>query len=310
MIKKFLIVGFGGMGCRHTQSLVNLYKDSIVYIFEPNYDTYKKNLDIIGESSNKNIFHISTLNDIKSEIDFCVVATSSEPRFQILKELLNYDINHFLVEKVVFQSKNQFDKIEELIGDQSIYVNFVNRYFKNYIKIKNDIKKQPFSIDIIGGEFGLGCNALHYFDLFKYFGASSIYLDKYNLKLNDNINKRGNQYKEVLGQISLKSNNNSSLNISSDLERKDVEISIKYNNKTHIINEGLLTHLQFLENEIRTNDFMIEYTSVLTAKIYNDILNSKCLLPKIQETKDIHLFLFESINKSIDIDINEICPIT
>ena len=53
----------------------------------------------------------------------------------------------------------------------------------------------------------MGCNALHYFDLFKYFGATDIKLDKFSLSKNPVPNRRGKQYKEVLGQISLKSKN-------------------------------------------------------------------------------------------------------
>ena len=43
--KEFLIVGFGGMGCRHAQSLINSYNDSLVYIHEPNDEIYKQNLN-------------------------------------------------------------------------------------------------------------------------------------------------------------------------------------------------------------------------------------------------------------------------
>ena len=171
MINNFLIVGFGGMGCRHAQSLINSYGDSLVYIYEQNDDIYKHNLNLIGQSLNKNIKRLQNFNEIRSKIDFCVIATSSGPRFEILKELLNYEITYFLVEKVVFQSNKEFQEIQKLVGDKKIYVNFVNRYFKNYADIKQDINNHSFTMDVVGGDFGLGCNALHYFDLFKYFGV-------------------------------------------------------------------------------------------------------------------------------------------
>lgn len=309
--KEFLIVGFGGMGCRHAQSLINSYNDSLIYIYEPNDDIYKQNLNLIGQSLNKNIKRLSNLNEIKSKVDFCVIATSSGPRFEILKELLNYEIPYFLVEKVVFQSNNQFQEIQKLVGDKKIYVNFVNRYFRNYIDIKEDINNQPFTMDIIGDDFGLGCNALHYFDLFKYFGANKISLDKFSLRENINGNKRGSNYKEVLGQISIKTNDGSSLNISSETTRKvGVEIIIKSSKKTHIINEALSNHIEFGINDIKTSPLLIQYTSVLTSEIYNNILDSKCLLPTLNNTKDIHSLLFESINKSLNLKTEDICPIT
>lgn len=309
--KEFLIVGFGGMGCRHAQSLINSYNDSLIYIYEPNDDIYKQNLNLIGQSLNKNIKRLSNLNEIKSKVDFCVIATSSGPRFEILKELLYYEIPYFLVEKVVFQSNNQFQEIQKLVGDKKIYVNFVNRYFKNYTDIKQDINNHSFTMDVIGGDFGLGCNALHYFDLFKYFGGIEPSLSRFNLSENVNGNKRGNIYKEVEGQISILGKKGSVLNISSDLTRQgDVEIILKYSNKTHIINEGLSKHIQFSADNIITEPLLIQYTSSLTASIYKDILEDNCLLPVMSDTRDIHSILFESINKSLKLKTEDICPVT
>lgn len=309
--KEFLIVGFGGMGCRHAQSLINSYSDSLVYIYEPNDDIYEKNLNLIGQSLNKNIKRLQNFNEIRSKIDFCVIATSSGPRFEILKELLNYEITYFLVEKVVFQSNKQFQEIQKLVGDKKIYVNFVNRYFKNYADIKQDINNHSFTMDVVGGDFGLGCNALHYFDLFKYFGGVEPSLSKINLTENINGNKRGNIYKEVEGQISILGKKGSVLNISSDLTRQgDVEIILKYSNKTHIINEGLSKHIQFSADNIITEPLLIQYTSSLTSTIYKDILEDNCLLPVMSDTSDIHSILFESINKSLNLKTEDICPVT
>ena len=310
--KKFLIVGFGGMGCRHAQSLINSFHDCITSIYEPSNDIYEQNLNLIGQASNKNIIKLSSLNEAKLKYDFCVIATSSAPRFQILETLLKYhDISNFLVEKVVFQTNTQFDKIQKLIGNKNVYVNFVNRYFENYIDIKKEINNLPFTMDVIGGDFGLGCNALHYFDLFKYFGANDIKLNKFNLKENLNGNKRGNEYKEVFGQISVHSQNGSSLNISSEEARNGgVELIIKTPKSTHLLNEELLTHIRYGSKHIKSSSLKIKYTSSLTEKIFKDIIDSRCLLPNLSDTKDIHSILFESINKSLNLKIHDVCPVT
>ena len=76
--KTFLIVGFGGMGCRHAQSLIDANSDSLVYIFEPNDKIYESNLDLIGQSMNNKVHRLSNFDQINFKIDFCVVATSSE----------------------------------------------------------------------------------------------------------------------------------------------------------------------------------------------------------------------------------------
>ena len=309
--KKFLIVGFGGMGCRHAQSLINSFTESITYIFEPNDDVFKKNINLIGQQHNKDIVRLSKLGQFNDVIDLCVIATSAGPRFDILKELLDYEIKNFILEKVVFQSDYQFEEILKIVSGKNIYINFVNRYFENYIKIKEQINNEQFSMNIIGGEFGLGSNALHYFDLFKYFGGSKLKLDKFLLSENTKGNKRGNQYKEIFGQISISSEDGSSLNISSDPLRKgDVEIILKSSKSTHIINEGLSNHIDFGINDIQISPLLIEYTSSLTGKIFKDILESRCLLPTLNNTQDIHSIFFESINKSLNLKIEDLCPVT
>ena len=113
------------------------------------------------------------------------------------------------------------------------------------------------------------------------------------------------------GQISILGKEGSVLNISSDLTRQgDVEIVLKYSNKTHIINEGLSKHIRFSANNIITEPLLIQYTSALTATIYKDILEDNCLLPIVSDTVDIHTILFESINKTLNLKKDDICPVT
>jgi len=308
----FLIIGFGGMGCRHAQSLINAYKKSIIYVLEPNQSIFEKNLELIFQTSNKMIVKLSNLTDVKSKkIDFCVIATSSSPRYDILKSLFSYNISFFLVEKIVFQTIQQFESIKKVFGNKEIYVNFVSRYFQNYINIKRDINNCSFSMDIVGGDFGLTCNAIHYFDLFKYFGAKNINLDSHNLREKSHVNKRGSEYREFFGQISVNSKNGCKLNISSEKARKgDVEIIIKYSKKTNIINEGTLSHIKFFKNGIISEPFRIKFTSSLTSKIFSDILNSNCILPRLEDTIDVHKILFSSVNKSLKLNPADACPIT
>ena len=308
---KFLVVGFGGMGCRHAQSLIEAFPESRTYIFEPSDDNYYKNLKVIGQEDSKAIVRLSGLDQLEDLIDLCVIATSAGPRFDILKELLNYQIKYFILEKIVFQNSSQFEEILKTGPKENIYVNFVNRYFENYIQIKDKLNNKPFSMNVVGGDFGLGSNALHYFDLFKYLGASNLTLANFTLNENISGNKRGDQYKELFGQILISCGDGSSLSISSQTERKgDVEIILNSSGNTHILNESLTSHIEFGADEIKSSLFRIEYTSSLTSQIYKDILESRCLLPTLAETQDIHTILFESVNKSLNLMNYELCPIT
>lgn len=307
-----LTVGFGNMGCRHTQSLLGGFPDSNFFVLEPNEEIYKANLNRIG-ANELNIKRVSSFDELHQKIDFAVVATSSFPRFEIVKKLLELGVSKMLVEKVVFQSESQFDQIISLceLKNARIYCNFVSRYFPNYQKIKKDLTNKPITMNVTGGDFGLGCNALHYVDLFEYFTGGKSTLSGSSMVENFNGNRRGNIYREVSGNLIWETENGDRLIISSDLKRQGGnEIIINQIHSTDILNEETLNHYHFDSDKIDTSTFELLYTSSLTKVILNDILNDKVILPTIQETKSCHVQFFKAVNPIFGIAENDICPLT
>lgn len=310
-LKNFLVIGFGGMGCRHAQSLATIDKIGAIYILEKNISIYNLNLKRIGHEDNSKFILIDNVKDVAEEIELCVIATPSGPRYEIMKSLVSLNINYFLLEKVVFQTKKQFLDISTLLPPEKIYINYVNRYFSNYESIKTDAQEKKILMEVIGGDFGLGCNLLHYLDLFQYMGAHNISTSAYNLTKNDTQHKRGKDYKEVHGQVSFISSNGSKLNVIADINRDGSnEIKIAYNEIIHVINEQTQNHFIFHKNKIEKKKLEVVFTSALTAKIYEDIITNQCKLPNLSETIHNHLLIFEIINHSLNLNHNDPCPIT
>ena len=155
------------MGCRYAQS--NSFHDCITSIYEPSNDIYEQNLNLIGQASNKNIIKLSSLNEAKLKYDFCVTYIIST-KISDFRDSLNIMIFQiFLLKKLSFrQTLNLIN--QKLIGNKNNVCKFCKPYFENYIDIKKKLityHLQWMLLEILG----LGCNALHYFDLFKYFGA-------------------------------------------------------------------------------------------------------------------------------------------
>lgn len=310
-MKHFLIIGFGSIGCRHAQSLSTLKEGKRIHIVEPNKSVFKKNLELIGLDNSSEIILEEDLNSLDFKFDLCVIATTSLYRFNILKSTQHLDIQYYLLEKVVFQSKEQFDQIMNTFDPSKIFVNFVNRYYSNYISLKKHLVEKKFSIDVIGGDFGLGCNVLHYLDLFCYLGAKDIMTCSSNLNENLNPNKRGSEYREVHGQISFTSKNGCKLNLSSDLSRNSgVDLVIKTEDETNFISQSTRKHSIFSKTNISNSKFNLEFTSSLTSKIYRDMQQGNCLLPTIDDTSHNHLLIFNEINKALNLNSNDLCPIT
>ena len=311
---KILIVGFGNMGCRHAQSLIQSNMHDEYFVIEPNKDFFRENLKKINIPENKFTF-FEDISSLPSNIDFAIIATNAFPRYQIMKELIEKGIKYFLLEKIIFQSKFQFDDIISLMEKKSCvaYGNFVNRYYPNYIELKKRLTDSvPLSMVVSGGDFGLGCNGLHYIDLFEYFTGKKAFVIKQNLNENPQVNKRGSKYKELFGQIVFSTNTGDRLIISSIMDRiGGIEISIIQNTSYDIINEETRKHIYFSENEdLQINDFNVLRSSHLTNIIYNDILEGRTLLPSISEVKNCHLEFFKAANSTFGLTETELCPLT
>lgn len=311
---KILFVGFGNMGCRHAQSLIDSKAEHTYLVLEPSLTIFTENLSKIG-ATEKQFTRIENINDLPNNIDFAVVATSSSPRYDIVKTLIYKGIKFFLLEKIVFQSESQFDKIIELLHQSGslAYCNFVNRYYPNYIDIKESIMKEhPLTMVVSGGDFGLGCNALHYIDLFEYFTGRSARVTKHSLRVNSNGNRRGGIYKELLGQIVLTTEINDTLIISAEPARiGGNEITIKQEGTFDILNEETKKHIHFSEVEpLSQKDFKILYTSQLTSRLINDIMNGITLLPNVNQVKSCHTEFFKAANLAFGLAITELCPLT
>lgn len=317
-MKNILIVGFGAMGCRHAQSILKPTKYANVSVLEPDNDSFQLGLERIGCSERDITRRFKTIQEIKIEFDFAVIATSSSPRFQIIKTLISKGVKKFLLEKMVFQSLQQFDEAIELLkkNNATAHCNFVNRYFPNYRALKNHFEKtkpSKFKMNVNGGDFGLGCNAIHYLDLFEYITSSNVKIIDALLFKSDNLNRRGAQYFEFSGGIKGKDERGNSITITS-ISKSDSPVFVTYNidDEIYQFSESDLHEFQFLNDRITNNKFNIIPTSLLTEQLIDDIYKDSSLLTTVQQTKNAHQELFKIFNLALGIKHKNkaICPVT
>jgi predicted dehydrogenase len=316
-MKNFLVVGFGGMGCRHAQSILDAKLTERIFVIEPSDEIFETNLKRIGFNSSAFV-RLKSVDEISVLIDLAVVATSSEPRFEITRQLISKGVQTFLLEKVVFQSIDQFIKISDLSAEKTVRIfgNLPNRYFDNYIEIKKHILKTAtvsVNMTVVGGEFGLACNAIHYLDLFAYLTGYELENNNSRLNVSETPNRRGVQYRELNGFISFKDKNGrGSLMICSEKNFKGgVTVSISVDTCSTTLYESEQVEFRMLHDaEVRS--FMPIPSSKLTARIITDIGNDKCLMPELDEMMKHHSLLFNEFNLAFNLNKKNdtICPIT
>jgi len=314
--KKFLIVGFGGMGCRHVQSLLNSGYKNII-IIEPDSSKIESGFKKINY--NKELIKIlPSFESLDVKCDFAIIATSAEPRYEITKNLIETGIKHFLIEKIVFQSLSQFDNVERDLKNLEIktYCNFVNRYFPNYIKLRKKIIRstKKTSVKIIAGDLGLATSIIHYLDLFEYLTGKQVVHSESLLKKWDKENKRGSNYIEFSGIFYSENERGDTFELYfDDSHNGGVTINIANDDDIYLLSEGnRVEYIKKSNQSFSTKAFEIIPTSKLTSKIVEDIYYDCTVLPSIKQTKNIHSHLFKECFKSLKQEFNREakCPIT
>ena len=234
-----LISGFGKMGCRHAQSLLTSNDDCSIYVIEPSDKAFEKGLLTIG-ASKKDITRHLKIDELNAPIDLAISATCSKPRYSILIDLIDYGIKYFLLEKVVFQSLKQFDIIIEKLESNyaEAYCHMPRRYYNNYINLKSRIndRKTLLQHNVYGGNNGIGCNAIHYMDIFEYLTESTICNYAFNVKEDEIDNRRGKDYKDVNGYLLFENEQSDQLSVYFDPSyRAGITENIEIDNEKYIL---------------------------------------------------------------------------
>ena len=142
MVKSILLVGCGNIGSRHLQALVQLQTQVEIHIVEKSSNSQKLaklRLDEISyDKKNHFIFWYKSLNDVKKTGNLAIIATLSPGRTKIIISLLKKGYKKFLIEKVVCQSKKEYELLlkQMKLFNAKGWVNNNRRYFDSYQQIK------------------------------------------------------------------------------------------------------------------------------------------------------------------------------
>lgn len=296
-MRSALIIGFGGMGCRHAQSLLSLNSFDNIFIIEPNEQTYTSNCKLIGAENNTTIQRIFELESIDKALEIVVIATLADVRFKYFYDVIKLKPKFLLLEKVIFQSNTDFVKAKEIIaqGKTKVYGNLPNRYFRNYTILKSK-KQQIQSMRVTGPDFGLLCNAIHYIDLFQFLTGSLEIIAENSFGFTPLKNKRGDQFLESEGTLRFKTQDDIFLEIISDSRvYKDVVVEIDTNKGVYRFNETSLRGSKLNNTGSEEIKLDLIYSSILTAQVYLDMENGCCTMPTLNELSSTHAVLFDAI---------------
>ena len=307
-IHNVIIIGLGNLGSRHLQSLAKCKSKLNIDAVDTNQESMKiarERVTQVDKNPNSQVNFFGCLDDTRqSQYDMAIIATSSQNRSIIIKELLEVKkISNMIIEKVLFQSLDEYQDIGKLLEKKKVnaWVNCPRRSYPMYKKIKELLSQENAkisAIEVSGGNWGLACNSIHFLDLFAYLSTSqSIEVNTNDLTPIIHQSKRPD-YIEFFGTIKTKFSNGGVIKLTCIEQTGDILVKIKTDSTIIMINETQGNFEKTSSSKSITKSFSIPRQSDLTEewiKEYNQ--DKKISLPRYEESKELHLNFIEALLK-------------
>lgn len=298
-------MGFGNLGYRHFQSLLSEKNEAKFYIVEPlktNIQNFiEKDYNFMDIEKYINISDsLKSFKNIKFNI--CIVSTTSKPRLNILLDLLEFDIKIIILEKLLFPSLKDYEKISPEINSikQNIYVNCPKTEYLIYQKLRNLILKEE-KIDIkCRNIIDIGSNAIHWIDLAYFLTGRLIDInDIFTVDINTLYESKRIGYHDFLGSIKIE---NKLFNLEIESTNKETtteDITIESNNLYIHIKESQ-SYFYIKNNSYENKEiFDIPYQSQLTSNYLKSFEQGKINLTTFKDSFLIHKKFFRAFEDSI-----------
>jgi predicted dehydrogenase len=203
-----IIIGCGQLGSRHSQSIAKHPGVTKIVLVDPSnhsLDTAVERIHTTGFEGS-----IETYNSIENDLgDFslAIVSTSAGERAEALSSLmLHTSPDHVLLEKLLSPNLIGLNEIERLTQGSNVqfWVNCPMPFFDHYQQIALELNEtsgqEPISYTIVGSDFGLVTNFIHYLDHFHNLTGSAVA----TVTIEPNailIPSKRNGYSELVGTI-------------------------------------------------------------------------------------------------------------
>jgi predicted dehydrogenase len=308
-LKICLIIGAGQLGSRHLQGLVKILDRMEIYVLDPSLSSLRTAQDREREIiNNHKVVYTQSWDDLPDSFTLVIIATNAIIRESLVNKLLEkHKVQFLILEKILFQELAAYKRVHEILVKHNVktYVNHPRRIFESYRNLKSILKSNLKSVySVVGGNWGLGCNSIHFLDLFVFLSGEKLKdLDvKY---VEDELYESSRTgFVEFAGTISGQLSNDSFFSITSiQGESSSVSVSVLNNEQRFVIQEGGTPQIYVLEKEdlfkCKSDFFKILYQSESTTNIAFDLFETGiCLLPTYDEARHTHeLFISKMLEK-------------
>lgn len=300
-----VIVGAGQLGSRHLQGVLKVNTPLSIFVVDPSADSLEIARQRAGEINHSHqVNYLTGWSDVPFTLDIVIVATNSNVREKIVIYLAeNYKIKYLILEKVLFPALDAYQNVEILLEKSGIktWVNHPRRMFQSYQMLKTEMSEAPKIFQVTGGNWGLGCNGLHFIDLFAFLASSEIKTIDTSKVDREVLRSKREGFIEFTGTISGTLTNGSTFTVTSITgEPSATTITIFDADSRFVIQESGTPAIFTMRkvNNFRCEEakFQMEYQSSLTTSLVNSLVeNGTSLLPTYKDACRSHFPFIDSL---------------
>lgn len=299
-MKRILLIGAGNLGKRHLQSLKSSKFDLEIMAVEPSAaaaDAAQEAYEATGRTGGiKRLEFSESTEQLDFRPDVAIIATPATGRLELMASAIELGARLIILEKVAFNSVGDIDEATALVkaSGAKVWVNCPRRLNPLYQELKSYFAGTKIAkLEVIGANYGLACNFVHFVDLFAYLIGERNY--EISLTGIDTVEQsKRNSYVEFGGIISgaFSSGVPFSLTCSRDDSGISVKVRIVTDDGNVVINEvgGDLSYLDYAGEVTKQQPYSQPYQSQLTGPLVDELLSSGgCGLTDFYESMALHL---------------------
>jgi hypothetical protein len=323
---KIGIIGAGQLGSRHLQSIALVDQPVIIYVADISGDSLKiaeQRFNEVNSRFGHKAVYTNSIKEFPNELDIVIVATNSIVRSAVINDLLQFsEVKHLILEKFLFPQLSDFEIVKKLFDDRPtmrVWVNCTRRTFSTYKDIAAKIsQKGPIYFSVTGSGWGLGCNSIHFVDLFSYL-SKSIDLKVLSESIdNEYFDSKRAGYIEFSGGLYLGDTSGNRMEVLSYKNGSHpIIIRISTPDAIWIINESSKS-MQFAEAStgwvFTASSLSFPLQSEVGSLVINNLLsNNTCDLSTYEQSQILHIELlkiFLTKYNTLNKEIRKLCPIT
>ena len=288
-----VLVGTGSLGIRYLQGMLACNLNLKIIAYDVSLISLEKAKNFCKNISNKQIQleFTNNLSHLPKRIDLLILSNTADTRPELIYKFSDenhYIVSYWLIEKLISQSLDDLNKMKKIFENKNnVWVNHPRRVMKWYKEISSVIPlNQKLKFEVSGHNWGLACNAVHFFDLFDWWLNKKLSYLKFEDLGNKWFNSKRKGFIEINGKFSGKYSCGSEVMILSDNKKRDFKINIFSENEKWIL-DYKNGQLQFSGSKyIFGRDMLM---SELIPHIVNDIiLNNSCGLTNFNDSADYY----------------------